>query len=310
MDGNANITIKGSSRDANDAKREILDLISSNANRSDGNSRSYDSRNSDQSRNSYGRDSRHSDQSRSSRGNDFRDSSQSRNSHGGYGSQSNEHKDTLEIYPDKVGTVIGRRGATIQELQDKFKVRINVDKTTNYNGKSSVVVTGNRDDVNRAIDDIKELVGESKTNDNQQSQNDQQPMEYEMIDWQAAARESVNMIGIFSLQHFVIQNQYSLELIRLQEEENRRRWAALPPLQKNFYKEHPDVANFSAEKVAEIHQQNNNITVSRLILDEKADPNKTYDPIPNPVETFDQCFADYPDLMGKLTFKIHTFFVE
>lgn len=204
MDGNANITIEGSSRDANDAKREILDLISSRSNRSDGNSRGYDSRNSDQSRNSYGRDSRNSDQSRGSRGNDFRDSSQSRNSHGGYGSQSNEHKDTLEIYPDKVGTVIGRQGATIKELQERFKVRINVDKTTNYNGKSSVVVTGNRNDVNQAIDNIKELIGEPKMNDNHQNHqnhqnhNDQEPMEYEMIDWQAAARESVNMIFLGS----------------------------------------------------------------------------------------------------------------
>lgn len=166
-------------------------MISSNSNRSDGNSRGYDSRNS------YGRDSRNSDQARNSRGNDFRGSNDTRNSYD-FGSQSNEHKETYEIYPDKVGTVIGRRGATIQELQDKFKVRINVDKNTNYNGKSSVNVSGNQTDVHEAINSIKELVGDMMNDSNkmdQSNRNEPEPMEFEMIDWQAAARESVRILN-------------------------------------------------------------------------------------------------------------------
>lgn len=81
-----------------------------------------------------------------------------------------------------------------------------------------------------------------------------------------------------------------------QEEENQRRWAQLPPLQKNFYQEDPDVANMSAEKVEAIRLQNNNITVSRLFTGEgeKAE----LDPIPNPIEKFEHCFSKYPDLMG------------
>lgn len=81
----------------------------------------------------------------------------------------------------------------------------------------------------------------------------------------------------------------------MQEEENRKRWAQLPPLQKHFYEEHPDVANMSLEKVAAIRMQNNNITVDRVFLEEA---NENSSPIPNPIEKFEQCFAKYPDLMG------------
>lgn len=57
----------------------------------------------------------------------------------------------------------------------------------------------------------------------------------------------------------------------------------------------------SAEKVAEIRLSNNNTTTSRVFLDESDDSAKSSpaNDVPNPIETFDQCFAEYPDLMGK-----------
>lgn len=54
----------------------------------------------------------------------------------------------------------------------------------------------------------------------------------------------------------------------------------------------------SAEKAAAIREENNKITVSRLILDGDNGPQVSNEDIPNPVETFEQCFRDYPDLMG------------
>lgn len=50
-----------------------------------------------------------------------------------------------------------------------------------------------------------------------------------------------------------------------------------------------------AHKVAYIREQNNNTMASRLFLEEPIDES----PVPNPVETFEQCFADYPDLLRK-----------
>lgn len=85
-----------------------------------------------------------------------------------------------------------------------------------------------------------------------------------------------------------------------QEEETRKKWAKLPPLEKHFYEEHPDVTNMTAEKVAAIREANNNITVDRLFLDDESGGSKNSEPIPNPIETFGQCFAKYPDLMGEL----------
>lgn len=204
-DGNATVIIKGSMHDANEAKRTILDLVSSNSNRYSDRERNDSSRN-------------YESRSQNSRGFEPRNDGPRE-----YESRSNDHKDTIEIYPDKVGSVIGRRGATINDIQDKFKVKVNIDKNSNSNGKATVSVSGNRSDVSKAIDNIKELVGdtrsyESQSNNyqqqnssgsynqqnsygsrqqqnsygNQQNNHAPEPMEYEQIDWQAAARESVS----------------------------------------------------------------------------------------------------------------------
>lgn len=79
-----------------------------------------------------------------------------------------------------------------------------------------------------------------------------------------------------------------------QEEENAKKWAALPELKKNFYKEHPEVTNMPAERVAAIREENNNTSVDRLFLEEAA----AGEPIPNPIENFEQCFSEYPDLLS------------
>ena len=57
----------------------------------------------------------------------------------------------------------------------------------------------------------------------------------------------------------------------------------------------------SAEKVAAIRKDNNSTTVSRLFLDENNESASNSTDIPNPIESFEQCFSKYPDLMGKLT---------
>lgn len=59
----------------------------------------------------------------------------------------------------------------------------------------------------------------------------------------------------------------------------------------------------SAERVEEIRRQNNNITVSRLFLNEEGSSDDL-EPIPNPIEKFEQCFGNYPDLMGKSSFQL------
>ncbi|XP_005185716.2 probable ATP-dependent RNA helicase DDX43 [Musca domestica] len=78
------------------------------------------------------------------------------------------------------------------------------------------------------------------------------------------------------------------------EVERKKRWAKCPPLRKDFYKEHPDVANMNAEDVARIRLKNNNTTVSRVFAKDGNDD------IPNPVTKFEHCFGPYPDLMAEI----------
>lgn len=76
-------------------------------------------------------------------------------------------------------------------------------------------------------------------------------------------------------------------IILLQEERQKKKWSALPPIKKNFYIEDPVVTNMSEEKVAYIRASNNNIEVRRVFENEEgSDELKML----NPVETFEQAF--------------------
>lgn len=144
------MNVSGDSRDVNDAKKHIEDMLSRS--RSQSNSRNTDQRD---------------------RG------------------RGNNDGERIEIYSDKVGTIIGRGGCMIRELQENHGVRINVDKNPNHNGMVSVSVSG--DNVQEAISKIKELVGDVPQ---KVEQSVQEPMEEEFvqIDWQGAARESVRIV--------------------------------------------------------------------------------------------------------------------
>ncbi|RLU20925.1 hypothetical protein DMN91_007539 [Ooceraea biroi] len=81
-----------------------------------------------------------------------------------------------------------------------------------------------------------------------------------------------------------------------QEKQQKERWAALPPMIKNFYKEDPAVASMSKERVAAIRRSNNNIEVKHVFDNEETSELT----IPNPVETFEQAFKDYPDILQEI----------
>ncbi|XP_001358660.5 ATP-dependent RNA helicase dbp2 [Drosophila pseudoobscura] len=86
-------------------------------------------------------------------------------------------------------------------------------------------------------------------------------------------------------------------LNKASEEAAAARWAKLPELTKNFYKEAPEVANLSDAEVKRIHAENNNTTVALVFEPKEVEE---IPPIPNPVWTFEQCFAEYPDLLGEI----------
>ncbi|EAT37615.1 AAEL010402-PA [Aedes aegypti] len=80
------------------------------------------------------------------------------------------------------------------------------------------------------------------------------------------------------------------------DEATARQWAKCPKLIKNFYNELPEVANMTPEEVSEFRCANNNIVVDRTFKD----ADKPSAPIPNPVQTFEQAFHEYPELLEEI----------
>ncbi|KAI1241141.1 hypothetical protein IHE44_0009604 [Lamprotornis superbus] len=71
------------------------------------------------------------------------------------------------------------------------------------------------------------------------------------------------------------------------------KWAGLPPIEKNFYKESSRTASMSQEEVELWRKENNNITCDDLKEGEKRC-------IPNPVCKFEDVFEHYPDIMANI----------
>ncbi|XP_061214507.1 probable ATP-dependent RNA helicase DDX43 [Neopsephotus bourkii] len=71
------------------------------------------------------------------------------------------------------------------------------------------------------------------------------------------------------------------------------KWADLPPIEKNFYKESSKTASMSPEEVELWRKENNNIICDDLKEGEKRC-------IPNPVCKFEDVFEHYPDIMANI----------
>ncbi|CAD7085145.1 unnamed protein product [Hermetia illucens] len=67
------------------------------------------------------------------------------------------YNESMEIQSNDVGKIIGRGGSNIKEVESKFSVHINVNKSTGYGTGSSVSVAGDdRQDVDDAIQHMKD----------------------------------------------------------------------------------------------------------------------------------------------------------
>lgn len=70
----------------------------------------------------------------------------------------------------------------------------------------------------------------------------------------------------------------------------KAKWAALPPLVKDFYQEHEEVAKFTDEEVEKFRKDNNNIVVSHF---KEGDTFK----LPKPAPKFIHSFHNHPDIL-------------
>ncbi|NXA71632.1 DDX43 helicase, partial [Thryothorus ludovicianus] len=168
-----------------------------------------------------------------------------------------------------VGALIGRGGTKIKELENSSGSRIKVTRGT-Y--ESEVKIFGSTDVQNKAkmlIDNLVTSSGQNsvrgKTLDviKPENNNPKTPV----INW-ASLRE----------------NRAKYESMK---------WAGLPPIEKNFYKESSRTASMSQEEVEMWRKENNNITCDDLKEGEKRC-------IPNPVCKFEDVFEHYPDIMANI----------
>lgn len=171
----------------------------------------------------------------------------------------------MECNVFQVGTIIGKGGTTIREIQNKYNIRVSVDKNISEYGKAKVVMTNGSNDVyNDAQNYIKDLLPKPPP------KNENYGNYGAAIDWDAVNKQCDDAI--------------------------KERWAKCPPLEKNFYKEHPEVAALSEDQIAQFRKENMNIKVSRTFEEQAKDS----DPIPNPVVEFHHAFLEYPDLMQEI----------
>ncbi|NWV04120.1 DDX43 helicase, partial [Ptilonorhynchus violaceus] len=167
-----------------------------------------------------------------------------------------------------VGALIGRGGTKIKELEDSSGSRIKVTRGT-Y--EAEVKIFGNTDVQNKAkilIDNVVTSSGQNytrgKTLDIMKPENNPKKP---VINW-ASLRE----------------NRAKYESMK---------WAGLPPIEKNFYKESSRTASMSQEEVELWRKENNDITCDDLKEGEKRH-------IPNPVCKFEDVFEHFPDIMANI----------
>ncbi|NXE82536.1 DDX43 helicase, partial [Cochlearius cochlearius] len=167
-----------------------------------------------------------------------------------------------------VGALIGRGGTKIRELEDSSGSRIKVIKGT-Y--EAEVKIFGSVAVQNKAkmlIDDAVKRSGQNysrgRTLDFIKPENNPKQS---VINW-ASLRE----------------NKAKYEAMK---------WADLPPIEKNFYKESSRTASMSHDEVELWRKENNNIICDDLKEGEKRC-------IPNPVCKFEDVFEHYPDIMANI----------
>ncbi|NXQ87016.1 DDX43 helicase, partial [Nyctibius grandis] len=167
-----------------------------------------------------------------------------------------------------VGALIGRGGTKIRELEDSSGSRIKVIKGA-Y--EAEVKIFGSIAVQNKA----KMLIDNAVT---RSGQNYIRGRTLNIIKPENNPKKSV--INWASLR----ENKAKYEAMK---------WADLPPIEKNFYKESSRTASMSQEEVELWRKENNNIICDDLKEGEKRC-------IPNPVCKFEDVFEHYPDIMANI----------
>ncbi|NXG13866.1 DDX43 helicase, partial [Grallaria varia] len=171
-----------------------------------------------------------------------------------------------------VGALIGKGRTKIKELEDSSGSRI---KVTRGIYEAEVKIFGSADVQNKA----KMLTDNAVTSSGQNNRG-----------W----TEKGKILDTVKPENNTRKSQINWDSFRQNRAKyEAMKWAGLPPIEKNFYKESSRTASMSQEEVELWRKENNNITCDDLKEGEKRC-------IPNPVCTFEDVFGHYPDIMANI----------
>ncbi|XP_077162848.1 putative ATP-dependent RNA helicase DDX43 isoform X1 [Paroedura picta] len=186
-----------------------------------------------------------------------------------------------------VGSLIGRGGTKIKELEESSGCKIQVVRG-NYDAE--IKIFGGNDKQTKAkmlIDDLIERCSQSNAGEKYEKGSFKHRHVgttcYEVS--RSEALKSVNNNPKQSI------NWTSLRENKAKYE--AMKWADLPPIEKRFYKESTNIACMSQDEVDRWRKENNNITCDDLKEGEKRH-------IPNPICKFEDAFKHYPDVMENI----------
>lgn len=178
----------------------------------------------------------------------------------------------IDIDSKMIGKFIGKGGATIKGIKQESGAFISVIDSVTY-GMKTVKISGSQ----KAKGLAQKLVEDFIKSNEQGKLVRNQPVQ------EVTEPELDNDAPLMSW-----------EDMKKQHEENvKKRLAALPPIVKSFYKEHPEIAALSDKQVEDFRLSMNNIMVQ--CLNENNDLS-----IPKPVMKFTHAFQDYPEIMKEI----------
>ncbi|XP_014442598.1 probable ATP-dependent RNA helicase DDX53 [Tupaia chinensis] len=178
-----------------------------------------------------------------------------------------------------IGAVIGRGGSKIKDLQHLTKTKIQIIKG---DFDAEVKIFGSKDMKVKAKNAIDSIVKEQERRHSESNVDNtaSQPSVERDISTDNTAREVKPLIDWDQLKAEVV-------------EWEKRKWADLPPIKKNFYIKSKATSSMSEAQVDNWRKENFNITCDDLKDGEKR-------PIPNPTCKFEDAFQSYSYVMKNI----------
>eukprot|EP00066_Takifugu_rubripes_P002169 XP_003963913.2 PREDICTED: probable ATP-dependent RNA helicase DDX43 [Takifugu rubripes] len=194
-----------------------------------------------------------------------------------------------------IGTIIGRGGARIRQMQDRSGATI---KVYTRDTQGEVNIFGSPDSQQKAknmIDDLLANPNVSRQNVGQRADNRQWARRYRDVEGEGRTTSDWTSRAAPSAQEASAPAAIDWGMIRKKKDKYAEiKWKGLPPIKKQFYIEAESLSALMPEEVNQWRKENNNIFVDDL----KKEGEKR--PIPKPCRTFLEAFQHYTEIMDNV----------